>query len=311
MDASAFLNHLRRDQGYKKQIVHVEKIPPREASGGDCQVPLHPDLQASIESRGLWPLYSHQTEAINALKGGHNVIVATPAASGKSLCYNLPVLDSLLADRAPRALYIYPTKALAQDQLKGLRSLAGRLPLQAAIFDGDTPSHERASIKRSAQVLLTNPDMLHLGILPNHKTWSRLLQGLRYVVLDESHVYRGVFGSHVANVLRRLRRICRIYGSSPRFILCSATIANPGELAHRLTGLSFKVVDNDGAPYPGKQFAFLEPAHSRRGHTRQAQHEHRGGLSFLRVSGPQRPHNHFREDPQSGGVGVPVRQGAA
>ena len=259
MDASAFLDHLRRARWYKKQIVHVEKIPPREASGGDCQVPLHPDLQASIEGRGLWPLYSHQAEAINALKDGHNVIVATPAASGKSLCYNLPVLDSLLADRAARALYIYPTKALAQDQLKGLRSLAGRLPLQAAIFDGDTPSYERASIKRSAQVLLTNPDMLHLGILPNHKTWSRLLQGLRYVVLDESHVYRGVFGSHVANVLRRLRRICRIYGSSPQFILCSATIANPGDLANRLTGLPFKVVDTDGAPYPGKQFAFWNP----------------------------------------------------
>ncbi len=259
MDAGRFLDYLKRAPWYRKQIVHVEKIPPRQASSSRLQAPLHPAIQSSIESKGLSPLYSHQAEAINALKSGDNVIVATPAASGKSLCYHLVVLDSLLTDRTTRAIYIYPTKALAQDQLKGLRELGASLTFQAAIYDGDTPSEERPSIRRSAQILLTNPDMLHLGILPNHRTWSRFLQGLRYVVLDEAHIYRGVFGSHVSNVLRRLRRLCQFYGSSPQFILCSATIANPGELAHQLTGLSFKVIDKDGAPYGGKQFAFWNP----------------------------------------------------
>ena len=259
MDASGFLDHLRRAHWYKQQIVHVERIPERAASSGDTEVSLHASIQTSVESKGLWPLYSHQAQAINALNAGANVIVATPAASGKSLCYNLPVLDSLVGDRSSRAIYIYPTKALAQDQLKALRELGEGLPLQAAIFDGDTPFEERPGIKRSTHILLTNPDMLHLGILPNHRTWSRLLQGLRYVVLDEAHVYRGVFGSHVANVLRRLRRLCQNYGSSPQFILCSATIANPRELAHQLAGVPFEVIDEDGASYGGKQFAFWNP----------------------------------------------------
>ena len=265
MNASRFLDQLKKAHWYDQQLVHVEKIPPRQASSGSLLIPLHPALQSSLEAKGLWPLYSHQAEALNTLREGRNVIVATPAASGKSLCYHLPVLDSLLADRSTRALYIYPTKALAQDQLKGLRELGDGLadskgqPIQAAIFDGDTPHWERPSIKRSTQILLTNPDMLHLGILPNHGTWSRLFRGLRYVVLDESHAYRGVFGSHLANVLRRLRRLCQNYGSSPQFVLCSATIANPGELAQQLTGLAFKVIDTDGASYGGKQFAFWNP----------------------------------------------------
>lgn len=265
MNATAFLDRLKRARGYQKQIVHVENIPPREASAGELRDTLHPTLRSTLENKGLWPLYSHQAQAIDTLKDGENVIVATPAASGKSLCYNLAVLDSLLANKATRAIYIYPTKALAQDQLKRLKDLgqglseSDRLPFNAAIFDGDTPLDERSSIKRSAQILLTNPDMLHLGILPNHKTWSRFLQGLRYVVLDESHVYRGVFGSHVANVIKRLRRICGMYGSLPQFVLCSATISNPGELAERLTGLPFRVIDHDGAPYGGKQFAFWNP----------------------------------------------------
>ena len=259
MNASRFLRLIRSAHWYKKQIVHVERIPPRQASTGALRSPPHPTLQGCLEAKGLWPLYSHQAEALDALKDGDNVMVATPAASGKSLCYHLAVLDSILNDRTTRAIYLYPTKALAQDQLKGLKLLAEELPLEAAIFDGDTPFEERPSIKRSSQVLLTNPDMLHMGILPNHRTWARLFRGLRYVVLDECHIYRGVFGSHVANVLRRLRRICKIYSSSPQFILCSATIANPGELANRLTGLSFKVVDRNGAPYGGKQFALWNP----------------------------------------------------
>ena len=259
MDATAFLDHLMGTDWYDHQITHVERIPPRLASGSSHRVQLQPVLQGLLESRGLWPLYSHQIEAIEALKEGNNVIVATPAASGKSLCYHLPVLDCLLSDRTTRAIYIYPTKALAQDQLKGLKELAKGLPYQATIFDGDTPTRERSSIKRSADLLLTNPDMLHMGILPNHKTWSRFLRGVRYVVLDECHIYRGIFGSHLANVIRRLRRVCQMYGSSPQFILCSATIANPEDLAQRLTGLPFKVIDVDGAPHGGKRFVFWNP----------------------------------------------------
>ena len=259
MNASGFLDYLKKAQWYKDQIVHVERIPPREAIHGEMETPLHPNLQSSLERKGLWPLYSHQAESINFLARGDHVIVATPAASGKSLCYHLPVLDSFLRDKTSRAIYIYPTKALAQDQLRGLRELGEDIPSQAAIFDGDTLFEDRPSIKRSSHVLLTNPDMLHLGILPNHRSWSRLIRGLRYVVLDETHVYRGIFGSHVANVLRRLRRVCHMYGSSPQFIFCSATIANPGELAYQLTGLPFKVIDRDGSYYGGKHFAFWNP----------------------------------------------------
>ena len=259
MDVSRFLDHVRREPWYDRQIVHVETVPPREARALTTEAPLHPDLQGPVETEGMWPLYSHQARAIDALRSGKNVIVSTPAASGKSLCYNLTVLDCLLEDRTGRAIYIFPTKALAQDQLRALRRLSEGLGIQAGIFDGDTSFDDRPVIKRSTQILLTNPDMLHLGILPNHSTWYRLLQGLRYVVLDEAHVYRGVFGSHVANVMRRLRRLCRLHGSSPQFVLSSATIANPGELAEGLTGLPFEVIDEDGSPYGGKQFAFWNP----------------------------------------------------
>ena len=259
MDASGFLDHLRGSPWYRDQIVYVRQVPPRQAIPGNLQSPLHAELRRSLESKDLWPLYMHQTEAIDALAEGEHVMVSTPAASGKSLCYHLPVLDSVLADRTNRAMYVYPTKALAQDQLKGLRELGEGLAFRADIFDGDTPGHDRPGIKRATQILLTNPDMLHLGILPNHRTWARFMRGLRYVVLDEAHVYRGVFGSHVANVVRRLRRLCHLYGSDPQFILCSATIANPGELAQQLTGLSFRVIEVDGAPYGGKQFVFWNP----------------------------------------------------
>ena len=259
MDASGFLDHLRGSPFYRDQIVYVRQIPPRQAIQGLLESPIHPDLRGCLESRGLWPLYIHQTDAIDALAGGEHVIISTPAASGKSLCYHVPVLDALLADRTSRAMYLYPTKALAQDQLRGLREIGEGLSFRADIFDGDTPGRDRPGIKRSSQILLTNPDMLHLGILPNHRTWTRFIRGLRYVVLDEAHVYRGVFGSHIANVIRRLRRLCRLYGASPQFILCSATIANPGELARQLTGLDFRAIEVDGAPYGGKQFVFWNP----------------------------------------------------
>ena len=208
---------------------------------------------------GLWPLRSHQAGAIDALRRGDNVMVATQSASGKSLCYNVPVLESLLQDSACRALYLFPTKALAQDQLRSFAELSGSFGVRAAIYDGDTPTRDRPPVRKSARVVLTNPDMLHLGILPRHQSWDRLFRGLGYVVVDECHTYRGVFGSHVANILRRLRRVCQYYGSSPQFILCSATIGNAGELAHGLTGLSFEVIDEDGSPSGGKRFALWNP----------------------------------------------------
>ena len=268
MDVSSFLHNCRSAPDYKSQIVHVEQLPPRQASYGHLDHPLHPALQGALKKCHLWPLYLHQAEALNALARGHNLMVTTPAASGKSLCYHLPILDSILRDGQTWALYIFPTKALTQDQLKSLhemgeaiRSQSGyrRFSLRAAIFDGDTPIEERTSIRRRTQLLLTNPDMLHLGILPNHRAWSRLLRHLRYIVVDEAHVYRGVFGSHMSLLLRRLRRLCQLYGSRPQLVLCSATIANPGDLAQRLTGLPFHVIARDGSPFGGKQFAFWNP----------------------------------------------------
>jgi DEAD/DEAH box helicase domain-containing protein len=190
------------------------------------------------------------------------VVVSTSSASGKTLGYNIPVIETIIVGRFNRALYLFPTKALAQDQLRGLRELFSPELIMAdecVTFDGDTPQDERADLRRKARIVLTNPDMLHIGILPNHQQWSRFLRHLKYVVIDEAHTYRGVFGSHVACVLRRLRRLCQLYGSKPQFICCSATIANPGEQAEKLTGLPFIVVDNDGSPTGGKDFIFWNP----------------------------------------------------
>lgn len=261
MNTSTFLPHLRNLPAYKDQIVHIEHIPPREATYGELEEPLHPALHASLELNRLLPLYSHQASAINAVRAGRNVMVVTPAASGKTLCYNIPVLDAILTHRGSRALYLFPTKALAQDQLRSLKELTApqRIKLNYATFDGDTPQWERTEIKRSAEIVLSNPDMVHLGILPNHRSWSGLLSRLKYIVIDEAHIYRGVFGSHVANVLRRLKRLCAFYGVSPQLICCSATIANPKEHVERLTGLPFDVIAEDGSPHGGKDFVFWNP----------------------------------------------------
>ena len=260
MDARAFLDELRERPWYQGQLVHVESLPRRPPGYADPATPLPHVLEATLKDRGLLPLYRHQAEALATLGEGRNVVVATPAASGKSLCYHLPLLQAVMEGQGGSALLLYPTKALAQDQLRALTALAPHeARLRAAIYDGDTPQQQRAGIRRRAQVLLTNPDMLHVGILPNHRAWGGLLQGLRYVVVDEAHVYRGVFGSHMADVLRRLRRICARYGARPQFILCSATIANPGELAEALVGLPFDEVTADGAPSGGREFAFWNP----------------------------------------------------
>ncbi|MBM4447295.1 MAG: DEAD/DEAH box helicase [Chloroflexi bacterium] len=262
MYVDAFLHHLLTLPDYKQQIVHVQPIPPHDATFGELDKPLHPALQARLESSCILSLYTHQANAINEARRGKNVMVATASASGKTLCYNLAVLETMLKDPSSRALYLFPTKALAQDQLRGLNELGCPEIISfggCATFDGDTPPSERAGIKRKAKVVLTNPDMLHLGILPNHKSWSRLFRNLKYVVIDEAHVYRGVFGSHVANILRRLRRLCASYGSNPQFICCSATIANPKEHAERLVGLPFEVINEDGSPHGGKSFVFWNP----------------------------------------------------
>jgi DEAD/DEAH box helicase domain-containing protein len=269
MDAAAFLHHLVSLPDYRQQLVNIERIPQQGALTGKLDNPLHSALQTCLESLGISALYSHQAKALNAILAGRNVIIATPSASGKTLCYHLATLDALLHDKDSRALYIFPTKALAQDQLRSLKQIAGPLSLRGrgeaippqamATFDGDTPQSERAGIRKQARIVLTNPDMLHLGILPNHQSWSRLFRNLKYVVIDETHIYRGVFGSHVANVLRRLRRLCAAHGSNPQFICCSATIANPQEHAQNIVGLPFESIVEDGSPHGEKYFTFWNP----------------------------------------------------
>ena len=238
----------------------------REASEGpgtarlvETPEQLHPDVIAALARMGVERLYSHQAEAVHAAWAGPT-IVTTGTASGKSMCFNLPTLDALCRDARARALYLYPTKALAQDQARALARFGLTKRVRPAIYDGDTPREARAQIRKSANVVLTNPDMLHMGILPNHGAWADLFSNLAVVVIDEAHVYRGVFGSHVANVLRRLRRIAAAYGTEPRFLLTSATIANPVELAERLTGLEdVQLIDDDGSPTPQRRIAMWNP----------------------------------------------------
>jgi DEAD/DEAH box helicase domain-containing protein len=243
-----------------EELAHLTSEPAREARLAPLPEGLHPRLRETLAAQGVDELYSHQREAWDAVASGEHVVVTTGTASGKTLAFNLPVLDGLLREPRGRALYLYPTKALAQDQLRalsGFRLPAGRL--RPAIYDGDTERERRWQVRRSANVILTNPDMLHVGVLPHHDRWADLLGSLRYVVVDEAHVYRGVFGSHVANVLRRLRRLARVHGSEPRFLLASATIANPGELVRSLTGVDARVVSDDGAPRAERTIALWNP----------------------------------------------------
>ena len=221
---------------------------------------LDPRIGEALRARGIDELYSHQARAWDLIAKGQNVVVVTPTASGKTLCYNLPALQALVHQPEARILYLFPTKALAQDQLAELEALARQLPeMRMFTYDGDTPQDARRAVRARANLVLTNPDMLHSGILPHHTKWATLFQNLRYVVIDELHAYRGVFGSHLANVLRRLRRICRHYGSAPQFIMASATIANPGELAGRLIGEPVEEITESGAPTGDKVFVCYNP----------------------------------------------------
>jgi DEAD/DEAH box helicase domain-containing protein len=242
-------------------LTAMRQIPAREAKF--CSVPawVTSVLSEAYRAKGIRDLYSHQASTAQLVRNGKNVVVVTPTASGKTLCYNLPVLNAVLEKPDTRALYLFPTKALAQDQLAELQDLAKRLDDTFGVFtyDGDTPNDARKAIRERGHIVLTNPDMLHTGILPHHTKWMRLFENLRYIVLDELHTYRGVFGSHLANVLRRLKRIAKFYGSDPQFICCSATIANPGELASQLIEKEVAVVEENGAPAGEKLFVFYNP----------------------------------------------------
>ena len=238
-----------------ERVVHQDFWRARSARSVSVPEDLHPLLSGALERRGITELYAHQAQALQAAFDGPT-IVTTGTASGKSLCFQLPVLEVLLHDRKARAMFLYPTKALAQDQARALHSFGLTTQVRPAIYDGDTPSAERPPIRRRSNLVITNPDMLHVGILPHHPSWGDLFANLAFVVIDEAHVYRGVFGSHVAGVLRRLRRIADMYGTQPRFLLASATIANPVQLARNLTGLEeINLVDRDSAPHAARRIA--------------------------------------------------------
>ncbi|HLO30179.1 MAG TPA: DEAD/DEAH box helicase [Anaerolineales bacterium] len=260
MPLAALLDFWKRDPDTAPNLVAWRTLPPRPAQTypfpGDLSAPVKQTLIAS----GIHTLYSHQLEAWSSAQAGENIILSTGTASGKTLSYNLPVFASLLQDNNARALYLFPTKALAQDQLSNLQSLITDLQLlNAAIYDGDTPSSARPAIRKNARILLSNPDMLHTGILPHHTNWSDFFTNLRFVVIDEAHTYRGVFGSHVANVIRRLKRVANFYGAKPQFILASATIGNPQELAEHLIEEPVHLIDNDGSGRGPRHFIFYNP----------------------------------------------------
>ena len=239
-------------------LTAVRHFPARPAQWAEFPAWVHEDLRAAYQAKNIERLYSHQAAAAEAVHDGRNIVIVTPTASGKTLCYNLPVINAILENSDTRAMYLFPTKALAQDQLGEIHDVNQRLDNRFGVFtyDGDTPSDARKAIREKSHIVLTNPDMLHTGILPHHTRWTRLFENLRYIVLDELHTYRGVFGSHLCNVLRRLRRVANFYGCNPQFICCSATIANPGELAGKLLETDVQVLNANGAPSAEKTFVF-------------------------------------------------------
>src|ERR1019366_6144961 len=239
----------------------IRRTPAREARFADFPDDLNPKLRAVLSRRGIERLYSHQAEACERIDAGSNPVIVTPTASGKTLCYNLPVLNRLLIEPGARAMYLFPTKALGEDQLDELHGIIEAMgsDLCAFTYDGDTPQDARRAIRQRANIVLTNPDMLHTGILPHHTKWAKLFENLRYIVVDELHYYRGVYGSHLANIMRRLARLCEFYGSKPQFVACSATIANPRELAETLMERPFGLIDQNGAPAGEKVFICYNP----------------------------------------------------
>src|SRR5881397_142806 len=255
------LNRLQSDPHLSSRIATWKMLPARSARTAPLPDAVNPGLARALRQRGIESLYSHQAEAFRAAHAGEHLVVVTPTASGKTLCYNLPVLNRILTEPNARALYLFPTKALSADQVDELQQLVHALHAEIKTFtyDGDTPASARRAIRAAGHIVVTNPDMLHTAILPHHTKWLRLFENLRYVIIDELHQYRGVFGSHVANVIRRLSRICRFYGSDPQFISTSATIGNPQEHAERLIGRPVTLIDQSGAPAGEKVIAFINP----------------------------------------------------
>jgi DEAD/DEAH box helicase domain-containing protein len=257
----AVLDSLLAEPSIARGVVHHEVIPARPPAYGPDPSWLDPRIRAGLASRGIERLYTHQAEAVDAVHSGEDIVVVTPTASGKTLCYALPVLQAIADDPAARALFLFPTKALGQDQVAEFAELskAAGLTVSAATYDGDTPAPIRSAVRKAGQVVVTNPDMLNSAILPHHTKWFQLFEQLRVIVIDELHTYRGVFGSHVANVIRRLLRICAHYGSHPVIVCCSATIGNPAELAAMLTGRPIRLVDRNGAPAGQRHVLLVDP----------------------------------------------------
>ncbi len=264
-EASGVSGAVRRFQEWMASadspIRAIRRQLPRQGEYVPIPETVDPKLRQALERRGIRQLYSHQGQAFSLISAGQNAVIVTPTASGKTLCYNLPVLNRLLSEPDARAMYLFPTKALAEDQLHEFQAAVDAMgsDIRAFTYDGDTPQDARKAIRERASVVLTNPDMLHAGILPHHTKWAKCFESLRYFVIDELHYYRGVYGSHLANLIRRLKRICEFYGSKPQFICSSATIANPRELAEALTGEPFELVDSNGAPSGEKYFIFYNP----------------------------------------------------
>ena len=261
MDVSAYIRKLKNDPQFMANVTSWQVTPARPARYGAFPAGLDSRIVETLRARGIERPYVHQAQAINAALAGQDFVVVTPTASGKTLCYNVPVLDAILKDPAARALYLFPTKALSSDQAAELYSMIDSMgaEVKAYTYDGDTPAAARTAIRQAGHVVVTNPDMLHQGILPHHAKWVKLFENLRYVVIDEIHAYRGVFGSNLANVIRRLKRICRFYGSNPVFICCSATIRNPRELAQTMTGREMLLIDENGAPAGERHVVFYNP----------------------------------------------------
>ncbi|MEO8372879.1 MAG: DEAD/DEAH box helicase [Candidatus Solibacter sp.] len=255
----SYFQSKHRDPDSAVRAIHHQ--PAADGVYSDIPALVDSKLRAALEKRGITRLYSHQADAFDQIQAGKHVVIVTPTASGKTLCYNLPVLNLLINDPGARAMYLFPTKALAEDQLHEMQRAVDEMgsDIRAFTYDGDTPGDARRAIRQRANVVLSNPDMLHSGILPHHTKWARYFENLRYIVIDELHYYRGVYGSHFANLLRRMARICEFYNSKPQFICCSATIANPRELAEALTGEPFELVERNGAPRGEKFFIFYNP----------------------------------------------------
>ena len=261
MNTGQLLTYLKSNPDFASNVTHWQVMPARPAKYADYPDDFDPALRAVLESRGVKRLYSHQRRALDLAQAGKDFVVITPTASGKTMCYNLPVLSEILRDNESRALYLFPTKALSSDQVAELYEIIKAMdaPIKAFTFDGDTPVSARKAIRQAGHIVVTNPDMLHAGILPHHTKWVKLFENLKYIVIDEIHAYRGIFGSNLANVIRRLKRICAFYGSHPQFICCSATIANPRELAERLTGRPMELIAESGAPTGEKHVIFYNP----------------------------------------------------